>query len=185
MPDHEIRRYLDPYYKPKLKILQKTDFHADTDFHASNRWLESFRKRHGISFKAICGEAGDASDETVNTWIKKIEKLIEGYEPQNIVNADESGIFFVAYQQNLYVKKANCTGEVPIDNVNDIIRRHMNNYSSDDDECNINEDISDEELSIKSYGSFLDTVSELEKFALSQGDAEMLELLKNTTILME
>ncbi|GBL90496.1 hypothetical protein AVEN_179421-1 [Araneus ventricosus] len=78
--------------------------------------------------------------------------------------------------------------EVPIDNVNDIIQRHMNNDSSDDDECNINKDISDkEELSIKSCGSFLDTdtLSELEKFALSQGDAEMLERLKNTTILTE
>ncbi|GBL99852.1 hypothetical protein AVEN_162850-1 [Araneus ventricosus] len=64
--------------------------------------------------------------------------------------------------------------EVPIDNVNDIIQRHMSNDSSDDDECNINEDISDkEEISIKSYGSFLDIVSELEKFALSQGDAEI------------
>ncbi|GBM36052.1 hypothetical protein AVEN_215876-1, partial [Araneus ventricosus] len=28
--------------------------------------------------------------------------------------------------------------EVPIDDVNDIIRRHTNNDSSDDDECNIN-----------------------------------------------
>ncbi|GBM73703.1 hypothetical protein AVEN_177751-1 [Araneus ventricosus] len=76
--------------------------------------------------------------------------------------------------------------EVPIDNVNDIIQRNMNNDSSDDDECNISEDISDkEELSIKSYGSFSDIVSELEKFALSQGDVKMLELLKNTTLLTE
>ncbi|GBL92635.1 hypothetical protein AVEN_250777-1 [Araneus ventricosus] len=76
--------------------------------------------------------------------------------------------------------------EVPIDNVNDIIQSHMNSDSSDADECNMNEDISDkEELSIKSYGSFLNTVSDLEKFALSQGDAKMLEVLKNMTILME
>ncbi|GBO44893.1 hypothetical protein AVEN_72671-1 [Araneus ventricosus] len=46
--------------------------------------------------------------------------------------------------------------EVSIHNVNDIIQRHMNNDSSDDDECNINEDIYDkEEISIKLYGSFL------------------------------
>ncbi|GBN50321.1 hypothetical protein AVEN_71538-1 [Araneus ventricosus] len=32
--------------------------------------------------------------------------------------------------------------EVPIDNVNDIIQRHTNKDSSDDDECNINENIS-------------------------------------------
>ncbi|GBN79283.1 hypothetical protein AVEN_27577-1 [Araneus ventricosus] len=54
--------------------------------------------------------------------------------------------------------------EVPIDNVNDIIQRHTNKDSSDDDECNINENISGkEQLSIKSYGSFLDTVPELGK----------------------
>ncbi|GBM83684.1 hypothetical protein AVEN_141922-1, partial [Araneus ventricosus] len=53
--------------------------------------------------------------------------------------------------------------EVPIDNLNDIFQRHMSNDNSEDDECKINEDISNkEELSIKSYGSFLDTVSELE-----------------------
>ncbi|GBN68953.1 hypothetical protein AVEN_216878-1 [Araneus ventricosus] len=51
-----------------------------TDFHASNGWLESFRKRHGLSFKALCGEVREVSEETVNTWFKKIEKLIEGYK---------------------------------------------------------------------------------------------------------
>ncbi|GBO44418.1 Tigger transposable element-derived protein 6 [Araneus ventricosus] len=82
-----------------------------TGFHASTRWLESFRKRLGISFKAVCGEVGDVSDETVNTWIKKIEKLIEGYEPQNIANADESGIFFRSLPtKSLCIKKAKCTG---------------------------------------------------------------------------
>ncbi|GBL81714.1 hypothetical protein AVEN_93490-1 [Araneus ventricosus] len=39
-----------------------------TDFHASHGWLESFRKRHGISFKAVCGVVGDASDETRPRW---------------------------------------------------------------------------------------------------------------------
>ncbi|GBM75751.1 hypothetical protein AVEN_151516-1 [Araneus ventricosus] len=88
MKDLEICQYLNLYYKPKLKILQEKL--GNTDLHTSNRLLESFRKRHGISFKAVCSEAGDVSDETVNTWIEKIEKLIEGHEPQNIANADEN-----------------------------------------------------------------------------------------------
>ncbi|GBM27553.1 hypothetical protein AVEN_97070-1 [Araneus ventricosus] len=70
--------------------------------------------------------------------------------------------------------------EVPIDNVNDIIQRQANKDSRDDDECNINENISDEEC-----GSFSNIVPELEKFVISQGDAEMLELSKNTRILRE
>ncbi|GBN65512.1 hypothetical protein AVEN_124379-1 [Araneus ventricosus] len=74
--------------------------------------------------------------------------------------------------------------EVPINNVNVIIQKHTNKDSSDDEECNINENISDkEQLSIKSYGCFLDIVPELEEFATSQGDAEMLEILRNTRIL--
>ncbi|GBN24211.1 hypothetical protein AVEN_227886-1 [Araneus ventricosus] len=92
---------------------------------------------------------------------------------------DTSAKEFISIDNNILT-------EVPIDNMNGIIQRHMNNDSSNVDECSINEDIPDkEELSIKSYGSFLDTVSELEKFALNQGDAEMFELLKNTTILTQ
>ncbi|GBN84925.1 Tigger transposable element-derived protein 6 [Araneus ventricosus] len=95
-------------------ILQSKDIAeklGKTDFHASNGWLECFRKRHGISFKAVCSEAGDVSDETVNTWLKKIEKLIEGYEPQNIANTDESMIFFRGLPtKSLCIKKVKCTG---------------------------------------------------------------------------
>ncbi|GBM90728.1 hypothetical protein AVEN_197237-1 [Araneus ventricosus] len=76
--------------------------------------------------------------------------------------------------------------EVPIDNVNDIIQRHTNKDSSHDNECKINQSISNkEQLAIKSYGFFLDTVPECEKFAISQGDAEIFELLKNTKILTQ
>ncbi|GBM52161.1 hypothetical protein AVEN_265634-1 [Araneus ventricosus] len=35
--------------------------------------------------------------------------------------------------------------KVPIHNVTDLIQRHTNNDSNDDDECNINENISDKE----------------------------------------
>ncbi|GBN83558.1 hypothetical protein AVEN_125828-1 [Araneus ventricosus] len=76
--------------------------------------------------------------------------------------------------------------EVPIDNANDIIQRHTIKDSCDGDEYNINEGISDkEQLSIKIVWILLDTEPELEKFAISQGDAEMLELLKNMRILRE
>ncbi|GBO14002.1 hypothetical protein AVEN_131380-1 [Araneus ventricosus] len=84
-----------PISKPILKAKAKdiAEKLEKTDFDALNEWLKSFRKRHGISFKSVCGEAGDVSDETVITWIKTIDKLIEGNAPQNIANADESGIF--------------------------------------------------------------------------------------------
>ncbi|GBN34771.1 hypothetical protein AVEN_209529-1 [Araneus ventricosus] len=93
--------------------------------------------------------------------------------------SDESAKEFISIDNDILT-------EVPIDNVNDVFQRHKNNDSRHYDEFNINENISDkEQLFIKSHGSFSYTVPELEKFAISQGDAEMLELLKNTRILTE
>jgi hypothetical protein len=34
-----------------------------TDFKASNRWLESFRRRHAIVVKSVCGESADVCEE--------------------------------------------------------------------------------------------------------------------------
>ncbi|GBN99518.1 hypothetical protein AVEN_236948-1 [Araneus ventricosus] len=47
------------------------------------------------------------------------------------------------------------------------------------------DDVEEDEESEGEYGFSKGTVPELEKFAISQGDAEMLELLKNTRILTE
>ncbi|GBN23115.1 Tigger transposable element-derived protein 6 [Araneus ventricosus] len=100
-----------PISEPILQAKDIAEKLGKTDFHAPNGWLESFRKRHGISFKAVCSEAGNVSDETVNTWLKNTKKLIEGYEPQNIANADKSGIFFRGLPtKSLCIKKAKCTG---------------------------------------------------------------------------
>ncbi|GBM27458.1 hypothetical protein AVEN_59909-1 [Araneus ventricosus] len=76
-----------------------------TDSHASNGWLETFRKRHGISFKAVCGVAGDSLDETVNTWIKKLKNSLKALNLKILRMPMKVGLFFVTYQQNLHVLK--------------------------------------------------------------------------------
>jgi hypothetical protein len=63
-------------------------------FKASNGWLESFRKRHGIKFSVLSGEAADVSDETVADWTQRLPHLCKEYEPENIFNVDESGVFY-------------------------------------------------------------------------------------------
>jgi Tc5 transposase DNA-binding domain/CENP-B N-terminal DNA-binding domain len=64
-------------------------------FEASSGWLTKFTARHGISFKSICGESKAVDLESANDWIENIlPGLLEGYGPNDIYNADETGFFF-------------------------------------------------------------------------------------------
>src|SRR6185312_2157056 len=48
---------------PMLQVYAKkiADAIGVSEFAASNGWLESFRRRHNISFKVICGESNDVN----------------------------------------------------------------------------------------------------------------------------
>ena len=41
----------------------------------------------------MCGEANDVDMQTVADWKEKIEDLVAGYEPRNVYNGDETGLF--------------------------------------------------------------------------------------------
>jgi hypothetical protein len=67
------------------------------NFKASNGWLVSFKLRHNIVFNALCGECGEANDvdmQTVAEWKGKVEDPVAGYEPRNVYNGDETGLYF-------------------------------------------------------------------------------------------
>ena len=65
------------------------------DFHASNRWLEKFKQRHGIVFRVACVESVAVDTDIVNEWKKaKLANLITKYSPDDIFNVDETGSFF-------------------------------------------------------------------------------------------
>jgi hypothetical protein len=42
----------------------------------------------------MSGERGDVDKNIVENWKEKLPKLCEGYEPKNIFNMDETGVFF-------------------------------------------------------------------------------------------
>lgn len=63
-------------------------------FKASNGWLESFKMRNGIVFRKLCGESGSVPISVIDDWLKKIPSLLQGYDPADIFNADETGLFF-------------------------------------------------------------------------------------------
>ncbi|KAJ4438141.1 hypothetical protein ANN_14080 [Periplaneta americana] len=82
---------------------------GDSEFKASNGWLEKFRKRHDITFRSICGESSSVDMETVTSWKEKLPSLISGYSSENIFNADETGLVFPALP-DITFKGQSCAG---------------------------------------------------------------------------
>ena len=80
-------------------------------FKGSNGWLESFRKRHNISFSTRCGESADVPDGVVDDWKQKLPKIIEDYELRDTYNMDETGLFFrQTTNKTLFHSGEKCSG---------------------------------------------------------------------------
>lgn len=67
-----------------------------TDFTASQGWLWRFKNRHGIIYKKACGESRDADTLASENFKSNFPEITDGWDPENIYNADETGIFFRA-----------------------------------------------------------------------------------------
>lgn len=70
------------------------DMDNDSNFKASNGWLERFRARHNIQFRIISGEAAAVNDETVDDWKARLPNILQDYHPTDVYNCDETGLFF-------------------------------------------------------------------------------------------
>ena len=57
-------------------------------------WVQKFKTRHGIKMRKLYGEAGDVDPETLVEQRRKLQELIDQYEPQDVFNFDETGLFF-------------------------------------------------------------------------------------------
>lgn len=80
-------------------------------FQASGGWLHRFKTRHGLVYKSVCGEAKKADETVVSDWLAKLQSLISGYEPRDVFNADEAGLFFnLQPEKSLCLKGEACQG---------------------------------------------------------------------------
>lgn len=67
------------------------------NFKASQGWLSNFKKRHGITFQRIQGEAASVREHDTEEWKRvQLPKLLEKYTMDCIYNADETGLFWEA-----------------------------------------------------------------------------------------
>ena len=68
-----------------------------TDFKATSGWLERWKTRNSIQFKKQHGEKQDADDYGAERWTQEIlPGILKEYRPQDIFNADETGLYWRA-----------------------------------------------------------------------------------------
>lgn len=80
-------------------------------FCASNGWLDGFKKRNDLIFKKISGESGAVDINACSQWINDLPALLGDYSPNDIFNADETGLFFKCLPDKTFTFKGiSCHG---------------------------------------------------------------------------
>lgn len=82
------------------------------NFECSSSWVQRFRARHNIVAGKVCGEAAGVPEGVTEEWLAhKWPTLCEGYKPEEIFNADETGLFFnLTPDKTLKFKGEQCKG---------------------------------------------------------------------------
>jgi hypothetical protein len=81
------------------------------NFSVSNGWVSRFRDRHGLVFKKLKEESAEVSVENTGAWLESLPSLLEGYEPRDVCNAEETGLFFNVFpDRTLAYKGESCHG---------------------------------------------------------------------------
>ncbi|GFW97895.1 tigger transposable element-derived protein 4 [Trichonephila clavipes] len=92
--------------KEKAKAFAKV---LGIQFSASEGWLTNFKKRNGIVFKKMCRECSSVDINVCSKWQNSLSDLIKEYEPRNILNTDETGLFFKCLPEKTFTfKKEKC-----------------------------------------------------------------------------
>ena len=65
-----------------------------TGFTGSTEWLGRFKSRHGVVMKTMCGESAAVCQQTTETWKDVHRTMLGEFSPDDIYNADETGLFF-------------------------------------------------------------------------------------------
>ena len=69
---------------------------SQDDFKASRQWFSRFRKRRGIQQLLLHGKGAEVDPENPDlvAALEKLYAIIAKYDPENVYNMDETGLFF-------------------------------------------------------------------------------------------
>ena len=74
------------------------------DFKASDGWFFHWRWRFGVTKQVrLHGEAGDVDIVTADQEMQKLRTELQEYQPTNVFNMDEAGLFFRAIPNRSYL----------------------------------------------------------------------------------
>ena len=74
------------------------------DFKATDGWLNRWKKRYGLTFTKLQGEAAEADEASADDWRKEhIPALLQTHSHDDIFNADETGFYYRALPDSTYI----------------------------------------------------------------------------------
>lgn len=98
----------------KLKALELQKKLHDGDFHASDGWMNRFKKRFGLRMLKECGEKLSSREDLVDPFKRTLQSVIKEniLTPDAIFNADETGLYWKMLPDRTYVHagEANAPG---------------------------------------------------------------------------
>lgn len=112
---HQAQSNNIPLNGPLIKTKSSIEF-ADKlkygSFKASDGWFAKFMNRNNLSRQKICGESNNVNIQEYNFWKNNtLQQLLDSYEPKNIFNADETGLFYRCLPEHTYaIKNTSCHG---------------------------------------------------------------------------
>ena len=87
-----------------LRIAQ--DVVGQEGFKASNGWLESFRIRQHIVYRALSGKRASAPVEDAENYkANTLPEILSLYQPCDVLNADEIGLFWEQTERKTLIRE--------------------------------------------------------------------------------
>ena len=80
---------------------------CENDIQFSNGWIQKFKKRNQLHVYRLHGEAGSVSTESLPEERRKLKEIISKFNPADVYNADETGLFFRMGPNQTLAKRRN------------------------------------------------------------------------------
>ncbi|CAF1068605.1 unnamed protein product [Brachionus calyciflorus] len=107
LPYHVLKEKAMDFYQ-KLK---SENIRIREGFEASDGWIKKFMNRFELDSKTFTGESESADRSQIEPFKEKFKTICEKYNPDDIYNCDETGLYFrLGPNKTVTLKNENCKG---------------------------------------------------------------------------